>query len=103
MIGDNPFEMTKEYIEQIKSQLVMGRDQSDMSIIAIKMVNVFEKHPDGPEVLAFLLKELKYGSKISHPVEMALYNVAVGILDIMKIAKQGDTEAHIEYSMKQGE
>lgn len=100
---DNAFELTTKQIDQIKTQISIRKDGGERSIIAAKMVNVFIKHKDGKDVLAFLLKQMNYGVKITSPQDMVLYNLAVGILDLLKEAEEGDTASHIDYSLRRGD
>lgn len=76
----------QEYLNKVKAQLMLeknpqGNESRENQRILFR--NVFLADAQGKEVLQILLKELLYTEKISCLPELALHNVAVGIMDIM--------------------
>ncbi len=51
--------------------------------MGVLLRNVLVESKDGPEVLAWFLKQLKYNQIIDHPEEMGLHNVAARLLHLM--------------------
>lgn len=85
-------DLTKEQMKSLKKVLLANSDLHDEDSesqvpaeVRYRYRNVFLNTEDGRYVLAHLLMIMGYNTKISHPQEIGIHNVAQGILDILGV------------------
>lgn len=86
-------EMSKEQMKKLKASLLMNKahEEEDALVPAyVRMIfrNVLLSNEEGRFVLAHLLELMGYNTKISHPQEIGIHNVAQGILDILGVGSE---------------
>ena len=84
-------EYTKEELKKLKAAVLMNnQEETDEPAkvpphIRHMYRNVLLNTEEGRNVLAHMLMMMGYGTKISHPQEIGIHNVAQGILDILGV------------------